>query len=146
MSTFVISPSIEIPLSELEFSYSRSGGPGGQHVNKTNTKATLKWDIGQTEALSPVIKQRFEQHWGARINKQGVLVLSSEENREQRSNMEACLEKLRRMVLLSAKRPKPRIPTKPSRSSVARNQEKKRQHSQRKNQRRQSKNITNRDN
>ncbi|GAA4422955.1 alternative ribosome rescue aminoacyl-tRNA hydrolase ArfB [Bremerella cremea] len=144
MSTFVISPSIEIPWSELQFSYSRSSGPGGQHVNKTNTKATLKWDIHQTEALSPAIKIRFEKNWGARINKEGVLVITSEDSREQRSNMEACLAKLKQMIILSAKRPKVRVPTKPSRSSVLKNQEKKRQHSQRKNDRRQSKNISRR--
>jgi len=142
MSTFDISPSIRIPWNELQFSYSRSSGPGGQHVNKTNTKATLKWDVQQTEALPPTVKQRFEKHWGARINKEGVLVIHSEESREQRSNMEACLEKLKSMVALSAKRPKTRIATKPSRSSVKRNQEKKRQRSDRKSQRRDSKNIS----
>lgn len=142
MSTFDISPSIRIPWSELQFSYSRSSGPGGQHVNKTNTKATLKWDVLSTEALPPTVKQRFEKNWGARINKEGFLVLSSEESREQRSNMEACLDKLKHMVTLSAQRPKTRIPTKPSRSSVQRTQEKKRQRSDRKSQRRDSKNIS----
>jgi len=142
MSTFDITPSIRIPESELQFSYSRSSGPGGQHVNKTNTKATLKWDVQQSEALPPSVKQRFEKHWGARINKEGVLVITSEESREQRSNMEACLDKLKHMVSLSAKRPKTRVPTKPSRSAVKRSQEKKRQHRERKNQRRASKNIS----
>ncbi len=142
MSTFDINPSIRIPWSELQFSYSRSSGPGGQHVNKTNTKATLKWDVQQTEALPPSVKQRFEKHWGARINKEGVLVISSEESREQRSNMEACLAKLKQMLTISAKRPKVRVPTKPSRSAVKRSQEKKRQRSDRKSQRRQSKNIS----
>ena len=142
MSTFVISPSIQIPWSELQFSYSRSSGPGGQHVNKTNTKATLKWDVRQTEAISPAIKSCFEKHWGARINKEGLLVITSEESREQRSNQEACLDKLKHMITLSAKRPKVRVPTKPSRSSVIKGQEKKRQHSDRKSQRRKSKNIS----
>lgn len=142
MSTFDISPSIRIPWSELQFSYARSSGPGGQHVNKTNSKATLKWDISQTAAMPPTVKQRFEKHWGTRINKEGQLVISSEESREQRSNMESCLTKLKQMVTLSAKRPKIRVPTKPSHGSVKRTQEKKRQRSDRKSQRRQSKNIS----
>ncbi|MBA2115116.1 alternative ribosome rescue aminoacyl-tRNA hydrolase ArfB [Bremerella alba] len=142
MSTFDITPSIRIPWSELQFSYSRSSGPGGQHVNKTNTKATLKWDVQQTAALPPTVKERFEKHWGTRISKEGMLVIQSEDSREQRSNMEACLDKLKHMVTLSAKRPKSRVPTKPSRGSVKRTQEKKRQRSDRKSQRRQSKNIS----
>lgn len=142
MSAFIINNSIQIPWSELQFSYCRSSGPGGQHVNKTNTKATLRWDVHATEALPAAVKHRFEKHWGARINKEGVLVITSEEAREQRSNMESCLAKLRQMLKISAQRPKVRVPTKPSRSSVRRNQEKKRQHSQRKSQRRASKNIS----
>lgn len=142
MSSFTINNSIHIPWSELQFSYARSGGPGGQHVNKTNTKAILKWDVRQTEAIGPAIKQRFEKHWGARINKEGCVVISSEESRDQRSNMEACLAKLKQMLTISAKRPKVRVPTKPSLGSVRRNAEKKRQRSERKSQRRASKNIS----
>lgn len=142
MSDLVINSTITIPSAELQFSYSRSRGPGGQNVNKVNSKATLRWEVQHTEALPPVVKQRFFQHWGARINKEGVLVLHSEEHRDQRSNMEACLTKLRQMIAVSAKRPKVRIPTKPSRGSVRRRQEAKQQQSQRKSTRRQSKNVS----
>lgn len=142
MSAFVVTNTISIPWSELQFSYSRSRGPGGQHVNKVNSKATLRWDVQNSEALSPAVKQRFEQHWGARISKEGILVLHSEENRDQRSNMEACLAKLRKMIAVSAQRPKVRVPTKPSLGAVRRGRETKRQHSERKSSRRQSKNIS----
>lgn len=142
MSDFVVNSTIAIPWAELQFSYSRSRGPGGQNVNKVNSKATLRWDVQQSEALPPAVKQRFYQHWSARINKEGALILHSEEHRDQRSNMEACLAKLRQMVGVSAKRPKVRVPTKPSRGSIRRRQEAKRQQSQRKSSRRNSKNVS----
>ncbi len=142
MSAFVINPSLQIPWDELQFTYSRSSGPGGQNVNKVNSKATLRWDVRSSEAISPAVKQRFEQHWGARINKDGVLILQSDEHREQRGNIEECLARLRHMVLISAKRPKVRVATKPSRSAIRRRKEAKQQQSQRKAQRRRSKNIS----
>jgi len=141
MSVIEINSHIQIPLKELNFSFSRSRGPGGQHVNKVNSKATLQWDVKNSEALPPAVKRRFFQQWSARVNKEGVLVIQSDENRDQRSNVDACTEKLKQMVTAAARRPKTRIPTRPSRSSVLKNQESKRRHSERKSTRSKSKNI-----
>jgi len=141
MSDFIVNNSIHIPWSELNFSYSRSRGPGGQNVNKVNSKATLHWNVVQTEAISQAIKARFLKKWETRINKNGSLVISSETSRDQKANVNTCLSKLKQMLLDAAQRPKARLATKPSISSQKRVQEAKRKHSSRKSERRQSKQI-----
>ena len=108
---------ITIPYAEFQWSYSRSPGPGGQHVNKSNTKATLRWSAVHSPALPPDVRRRLLQQQGTRITREGDLVLSSHQYRDQRRNVEDCLDKLRRMVLQAAARPRPRKKTKVPASS-----------------------------
>lgn len=132
----VISDQIVIPARELQFSYSRSGGPGGQNVNKVNTKATLRWPVYQTQALPGAVLNRFAQRFQGRINDSGELVLQSDSHREQLRNTLECRDRLRAMLLAVLHPPKARKKTKPSRASVRRRLESKRQHSAKKQQRR----------
>jgi ribosome-associated protein len=113
----VINDRIAIPRSELNFSFSRSPGPGGQNVNKVNSKATLKWQYSDSPWLPDDVKQRFGTLFAKRINAEGELVLSSSRYREQRRNLDDCLEKLRQLVLAAAA--EPRVRKRPKKSAAA---------------------------
>ena len=66
-------PTIRLPLSEFEFSYSRSSGPGGQNVNKVNSRATIRWNIAETSSLSEAMKRRFLEKFANRLTKKVTL-------------------------------------------------------------------------
>jgi ribosome-associated protein len=116
----IINDAITIPAAELQVGFARSAGPGGQNVNKVNTKAQLRWAARASAALPPAVKTRLLARYGNRINNEGELVLSSDEYREQARNLNACREKLRAMVLSVLKPPRRRVKTKPTRASVER--------------------------
>lgn len=117
---FRVSPTIQIPDDELKFSYARSSGPGGQNVNKVNSKATLKWAVAASAALNDEVRQRLLAQQARRITTEGEIVLSSERYRDQRRNVEDCLEKLREIVMTAAVRPKRRRATRPTKASKER--------------------------
>lgn len=130
--TLVVNDELRIPRSELQFSYSRSPGPGGQNVNKVNTKATLHWNCSASESVPTAIKQRFTSLYKRRINDQGELVLSSSTHRTQRRNVDECCEKLRQLLLVAAVEPKQRKRRKRSAAAVAKRLNDKRARSQKK--------------
>jgi ribosome-associated protein len=115
-----VTENIQIPESELQFTFARSGGPGGQNVNKVASKAVLHWNVAASPSLPSEWKERFRQQNRWRITTDGVLVLDSQRFRDQAKNVADCLEKLRDMLLRSRHPPKKRRPTKPSRSSKER--------------------------
>jgi ribosome-associated protein len=121
-----MSVDLEIPAHELEFSFSRSSGPGGQNVNKVNSKALLRWKPSENRSLPEAVRQRFLARYGSRLTKEGELLLTSEESRNQKTNQEICLTKLKRMIQEVARPPKVRKPTKPTKGSERRRQETKR--------------------
>jgi ribosome-associated protein len=122
-----INADIHIPDDELHWSFARSGGPGGQNVNKVASKAILRWDVAATSSLPEHVKQRLLAHQRKRITNEGELVLNSQRYRDQERNREDCLQKLRDIVLEAATLPKRRRPTKPTRGSrMNRLQEKRR--------------------
>lgn len=125
-----------VPLSELEFRFVRSSGPGGQNVNKVATKAVLRWDVSSTTSLDESIKARFLQKNQNRINAEGELVLASDRFRSQTRNMKDCLDKLRSLISDVVRPPKPRRPTRPSAGVRRRRLEDKRRLSQKKKNRR----------
>lgn len=132
----VINRSISVPDDELVFSFSRSSGPGGQNVNKVNTKATLRWQVGETTSLPDAIKQRFIRQQTHRINQLGELIVSSQRYREQLRNRHDCLEKLRVMLVESLHVPKVRKKKRISNSAKRRRLQDKRQQSEKKQARR----------
>lgn len=123
---------IRIPLSEFTFQHARSGGPGGQNVNKLSTKVTLRWRAAESEALPDAVKARLLKQQSRRINAEGELVVSSQRYRYQSRNTDDCLEKLRRMVLKAMEVPKRRRPTRPTATSKERRRQAKVERSQRK--------------
>lgn len=127
---------VSVPLDEFSFTFSRSSGPGGQNVNKVNTKVRLLWNIGETESLAAGVKDRFIAKCKRRINSDGVFQITSQRFRDQERNRADCLEKLRGLLLEAAVPPKPRKKTKPSRRAIERRLENKRQRSSRKQSRR----------
>ena len=120
---------------ELAFQFVRSGGPGGQNVNKVATKAELRWNVGQSR-LPEEVKRRFRALYRTRINADGVLVIQSQRTRSQSHNAADCLARLREMLAVAATPPKVRKATRPSRSSVKRRLENKRKRSELKSSRR----------
>ena len=131
-----INPQIQIPLREISFTFSRSSGPGGQNVNKVNTKATLRWQVSKTAALPPDVKERFEKKYRRRITTDGELVLHSQRFRDQGRNVADSLEKLRNLVLEVAAAPVPRKRRRPSRTAKEKRLKEKRLLSEKKNRRR----------
>lgn len=131
-----VNRSISIPLSEFDFSFSRSSGPGGQNVNKVNTKVTLRWHLAASESISAAVRARFMARYARRVNSEGVLLITSQRYRDQGRNVADCLAKLRELLLSVAAAPKTRKPTRPTRSSKERRLREKKQTSQRKQSRR----------
>ena len=127
-----INSTISIPSTELRFRFSRSPGPGGQNVNKVNSKATLHWSISKSQSVSSAIKYRLRTRFPSRINSSDEVVLSSHQHRDQPRNVSECLNKLKRMILSCAAAPKIRKKTKPSRASNKRRLENKKRNSDKK--------------
>lgn len=113
----VVNESITIPDDEFDWSYARSGGPGGQNVNKVSSKAILRWPVRASPSLPPHVKDRLMALNRRRITNDGDLVLSSQRYRDQDRNRQDCLEKLAGLVREAATLPKPRRATRPTRGS-----------------------------
>ena len=113
-------PVFEIPERELVFSFARSSGPGGQNVNKTETKATLRWDVSRSPSIPADVRARFVRTFATRITTDGELVISSQRHRDRLRNIDDCLEKLQSMLSQVAKPRAKRRPTRPSRGAVER--------------------------
>ncbi len=117
----------ELLLKELEYKAVRSSGPGGQHANKTATKVELSFSVENSEVLSEREKKRVLKKLSRRINKDGILKMSSEDSRSQSTNKEIVTQTFLFELKESLKKPKPRKKTKPTRASkIKRLKEKKR--------------------
>lgn len=122
---------VSIPLSEIKVSYARSSGPGGQNVNKTSSKARIRWNLVGGR-LAPDVVERFIRLYPSYVTEKKEVVIANQEFRDAPKNRDACLEKLRAAILAASKKPKKRIPTKPTRGSIERRLEAKRRTSARK--------------
>jgi ribosome-associated protein len=117
---FEIDHHLRVTEEEFDWSFARSGGPGGQNVNKVASKAVLHWDVAKSTSLPAEVKARLRTQQANRITSEGVLVLTSQQYRDQERNRQDCLEKLRAMILRAAVAPKKRRPTRPTRGSKER--------------------------
>ncbi|MGE0607704.1 MAG: alternative ribosome rescue aminoacyl-tRNA hydrolase ArfB [Pirellulales bacterium] len=131
-----ITSQLQIPREEFTFTFARSSGPGGQNVNKVNSKALLRWPVLASPSLPEHVRTRFLTLYRTRITTEGDLLLTSQRYRDAPKNVDDCLEKLRQMLLAAATVPKRRRATKPSRSSIKRRREDKASTSRKKQSRR----------
>ena len=130
-----VTPELRIPLAELQFTYARSSGPGGQNVNKVNSKAVMRWAVAASPSLPGAVRERFLRKYASRLTERGELVMASQRYRDAPRNAEDCRERLRAMLLAVAHPPKPRRPTRPTRGAVRRRLENKRRQGDKKSQR-----------
>ncbi|GGL11027.1 alternative ribosome rescue aminoacyl-tRNA hydrolase ArfB [Mangrovihabitans endophyticus] len=109
-----------IPAAELSWRFSRSGGPGGQSVNTTDSRVEVSWDLAGSQVLPRALRERATARLGRRLV-HGVLTVSAEEHRSQLRNREAAAARLAGVVAGAvAPPPRTRRPTKPSRGAVER--------------------------
>ncbi|HYH78145.1 MAG TPA: alternative ribosome rescue aminoacyl-tRNA hydrolase ArfB [Longimicrobium sp.] len=112
-----VNDSLWIPRAELAYRASRSGGPGGQHVNTSSTRIEVTWDVGASPSLTEDLRARLLEKLANRINSEGVLLLAASDNRSQLQNKEAATARLVELVRQALVIPKARKKTRPSRAS-----------------------------
>jgi ribosome-associated protein len=98
-----VNSQIAIPRREIQFSFVRSSGPGGQNVNKVASKAVLRWQVATSPSIPDHLKSRLVGQLGRRMNDRGELVLTSQRYRDQSKNIEDCLQKLSELVAAAVK-------------------------------------------
>ncbi|MFN6090073.1 MAG: alternative ribosome rescue aminoacyl-tRNA hydrolase ArfB [Cyclobacteriaceae bacterium] len=125
-------PSVDILYSEFIFSASRSSGPGGQNVNKVNSKVTLEWNVVQSLLVSEEEKTVILYKLSSHITKEGVVQLTSQEARSQLQNKEAVIKKLQDLLTRAFIKKKTRKPTKPSKAAKQKRILQKKQHGEKK--------------
>jgi len=110
-------PGIAVPAEELEIRYVRSSGPGGQNVNKTSTKAVVRWNVRSATGIRDDVKGRFVARFASRITAAGDILITSDRHRDQPRNLEDCIAKLRAMLEEVATAPIKRKATRPGRAA-----------------------------
>lgn len=128
----VVDSRIQIPWSEVRLTFARSSGPGGQNVNKVNSKVTLHWNVAASDQLPADVRDRFLSRYHGRVNVDGEVVIQSQRYRDQLRNRQDCAEKLRQLILSVRYPPKKRKKTRPSRASRERRLRNKRHKSDKK--------------
>lgn len=125
-----------IPPGELTWSFGPSGGPGGQHANRSNTRVTLRLDLASTQAIPEETRQDMLSRLGNRATG-GFVTVTVDETRSQALNRQIALERLNHLLTEAMRRPRRRKPTRPSAASRQRRLDEKRRRSETKRQRRQ---------
>jgi ribosome-associated protein len=108
---------ISIDEREIVESFVRASGPGGQNVNKLSTAVQLRFDVRGSPSLPPDVAARLERLAGARLTRDGVLVITAQRHRTQLRNRQDALDRLVELIRAAATPPAPRRPTKPTRAS-----------------------------
>lgn len=119
-----------IPYSEFEFSFVRSSGPGGQNVNKVNSKAVLRWNLNESQSLTD--DQRARLQTKLKLSEAGELIIMSDRFRDQGRNKEDCIVKFYELLKQAMHEPKKRKKTKKTHSSRLKAKESKKRHSEKK--------------
>lgn len=112
-----INNDLSIPMSELFFRFSTSGGPGGQHANRAATRVTVLFNVALSPSLNEEIRAKIMKRLAARIDKEGILTVSAQDSRSQHQNRELAIARLQMMLADALKERKKRRKTKPSAAS-----------------------------
>jgi ribosome-associated protein len=112
-----VTAQISIDEREIEESFVRASGPGGQNVNKLATAVQLRFDIRGSPSLPAEVRARLERLAGARLTREGVLVIIAQRHRTQARNREDALDRLIELIRRAAIAPRPRRPTRPTKAS-----------------------------
>ena len=129
MDDLRVNDSFTLPGNELRISFARSGGPGGQNVNKVETKVELRWTPQSSTELSEQDREWLLNRLGSKLTTGGELVVTSNRTRDQVRNRQDALDKLAALVRSALERPKPRRKTRASRASIEGRLEQKKQRS-----------------
>ncbi|MCG6947342.1 MAG: aminoacyl-tRNA hydrolase [Acidobacteria bacterium] len=127
-----INDDLSIDEDELRFEFARSSGPGGQNVNKVETKVRLLFSLPESRSLSPEQRMRIEEGLATRINKDGVLQVSSQRHRTREANRKAAVDRFKELLGEALAEEDPRVPTKVPRAIKKRRLESKRRRSRKK--------------
>ena len=112
-SALTITETLEIPLAELHFQFSRSGGPGGQHVNRSATQVELTFDVANSPSLTEAQQTRILSQLKSYTDTRGILHLSSQTTRSQHRNRAEVIERFQHLLQRALHIPKRRVPTRP---------------------------------
>jgi ribosome-associated protein len=136
MGTIIINDNVSIPESEIDFRFDTSGGPGGQHANRSATRVTLLFDVANSPSLDDDSRTRLLEKLDHHLDKQGVLHVSVRETRSQKHNREIAESRFMALLANALAEDKERVKTKPSPHAAEKHKAKKKKHSQRKQERR----------
>lgn len=130
-----IADDLDIPDEELSFVTSRSGGPGGQNVNKLETRVTVRFDLARSPSFTEEQRARLAERLATRVTKEGILQVTSQRHRTQGANREAALLRFAELLAEALREEAPRKPTRATRASRKRRLDEKRRQGQKKQER-----------
>ena len=136
MDGLEVQPDLVIPRSELEYRATRAGGPGGQHVNKSSTRIELTWNVEASRALTEDQRTRLRNRLGGRMDGSGTIRVVASDSRSQTQNREEAERRLTELIRRGLIVPKARRKTRPTRSSVEKRLQSKKQAADKKRERR----------
>ena len=124
-----ITDDIQIPEKEIKEDFIRSGGPGGQNVNKVSTAVQLRFDVKHSTSIPDAVRRRLMKLAGSRMTKDGVIVIRAERHRTREQNRQDAVNRLAELIVAASKSPKYRVKTKPTKASKLRRLESKQKRS-----------------